>query len=186
MSSKVSPARGWCLTLNNYTEEEYDQVISQCQENSKKFYYCIGKEVGESGTPHLQGVICAKERGKRWRPFKVFEIIRDGKRVGHWSRMKKCLDANMAYCKKDGEFATNYDGGTLVVQKYERPYEIGKSYHVPAFRMYGRCVVAFTAEEEKANRQYAEAEFTKRLCLKEMCPGQIVGERMEYNMMYGW
>lgn len=45
-------ARRWCFTINNWTKAEYDLVIAlECK------YLIVAKEVGESGTPHLQGFI---------------------------------------------------------------------------------------------------------------------------------
>lgn len=40
-----------CMTLNNYTDAEYDGIISQ---GDKVRYLIVAKEVGEQGTPHLQ------------------------------------------------------------------------------------------------------------------------------------
>lgn len=41
----------WCFTFNNYTDEGLEDL-----ESFEDIKYCIyGKEVGESGTPHLQG-----------------------------------------------------------------------------------------------------------------------------------
>lgn len=45
-------ARHWCYTLNNYTEAE-EMFL---REVSSK-YHVYGKEVSDSGTPHLQGYI---------------------------------------------------------------------------------------------------------------------------------
>ena len=48
----------YCFTLNNYTDNDIELL--------RKFYanYCkylvYGKEVGESGTPHLQGFFTLK------------------------------------------------------------------------------------------------------------------------------
>ena len=43
----------WCLTLNNYTEIEYNYII-ECFKLDVSNKFIIGKEVGDSGTPHLQ------------------------------------------------------------------------------------------------------------------------------------
>lgn len=45
-------ARHWCFTVNNYTPETF-QYVTTLRENIK--FVIVAKEVGESGTPHLQG-----------------------------------------------------------------------------------------------------------------------------------
>jgi len=43
----------WCITLNNWTQEEYDNLMG-LPSRGKTTYLIIGKEVGVSGTRHLQ------------------------------------------------------------------------------------------------------------------------------------
>jgi len=53
-------ARNMCFTLNNYTPKEL-QLIEEAVTNTCIQYICWAFEVGESGTPHLQGYVqCTK------------------------------------------------------------------------------------------------------------------------------
>lgn len=56
--SKLS--RGWVFTLNNYTEEEETLALALPWGWHEPSYGVIGKEVGESGTPHFQGYLYFK------------------------------------------------------------------------------------------------------------------------------
>lgn len=46
-------SRNYCFTLNNYTTEQIDTL-----KGLKTKYIGWAEEVGESGTPHLQGLVC--------------------------------------------------------------------------------------------------------------------------------
>ena len=48
-------AKGWFLTLNNYSKLELTDLLEKCDKLCKK--YKIQEETGECGTPHLQGCI---------------------------------------------------------------------------------------------------------------------------------
>lgn len=85
-------ARSWCFTINNYTEEEYNDMCKvECN------YIIIGKETGKEGTPHLQGYV---EFGK---------LIRLGglKKINsraHWEARKGTAKEASEYCKKEKSF----------------------------------------------------------------------------------
>jgi len=52
--NRPSASKSWVLTLNNYSDEEYGS-LKQVLENLGD--YILGKEIGESGTPHIQGYV---------------------------------------------------------------------------------------------------------------------------------
>jgi len=92
---QISPAKFWCFTLNNYTDKD----ISDC---SSKFSLvcksCIfSREIGEQGTPHLQG-FC--EFKIKCRPIShgLTERIK-------WIKCKGNKEQNIDYCSKDSDIA---------------------------------------------------------------------------------
>lgn len=85
-------SRAFCFTINNYTEYDCKQVL----ELSKEARYLIcGKEVGESGTPHLQGyVYFANARG--------FDALKLKIPRAHILAAKGTGSQNRTYCSKGG------------------------------------------------------------------------------------
>ena len=45
-------SRNWIGTLNNYTDIEYAKLVAYASDKSS--YGIVAKEVGKTGTPHLQ------------------------------------------------------------------------------------------------------------------------------------
>lgn len=56
-------ARNWVFTVNNWTEDDV-AAVKALVDNGATYVSC-GKEVGESGTPHLQGVAAFKSLKSR-------------------------------------------------------------------------------------------------------------------------
>lgn len=87
----------WSWTLNNPTEAEIN-YIEECSRTEEPIQYLIyGKEIGDEGTPHLQGYLEMKSRTrmggvKRWIGDRVHLEIARGTAV-----------QNIEYCSKDGD-----------------------------------------------------------------------------------
>lgn len=95
-SKRIAASLFWCLTLNNYTTEEVDQLQKwlclHCLD------YIVQSEVGvQTGTPHLQGFIKLSKPG---RPMET----NPNKRI-HWEKARN-IKASMSYCAK----AETHDG----------------------------------------------------------------------------
>lgn len=94
--SRPNPAKRWSFTLNNYTEMEYSELKEIL---GSKGSYIMGREVGEQGTPHIQGYVNFHEK---CRPLSVCK----NKRI-HWEKCKGTEDDNIKYCSKDNNYETN-------------------------------------------------------------------------------
>lgn len=86
----MSASKTWAFTLNNWTEEEFQRI-----KDWEKRFLVVGKEVGKTGTPHLQGWVTFK---RTMRLNKVRALLSRA----HWE-VGKCSDG-MNYCMKDGDY----------------------------------------------------------------------------------
>jgi len=84
----MSQHRSWVFTLNNYTEDEELHI-----QGLHAKYVVYGREVGENGTPHLQGYIQLNS-AKTLSAMKRF--------IGPRVHIEVCMDNEAAidYCKK--------------------------------------------------------------------------------------
>lgn len=89
---QIAPAKRWCFTLNNYTEDEISSIVLVLTSECK--LAIIGKEVGEEGTPHLQGYC---EFRTKIRPKGLFTT-----RI-HWEKCRGNREENVIYCRKEGD-----------------------------------------------------------------------------------
>jgi hypothetical protein len=97
-------AKHWCFTINNYTNEHKEhlallfQGVDQGNPSSIANYLVYGEEVGENGTPHLQGFISFTKRT-------TFNQCKS--HVGttaHIEVAKGSPAQNRTYCTKEGAF----------------------------------------------------------------------------------
>lgn len=95
----MTKKRGWCFTCNNFTDED-EQIFNELECR----YIIYGREIGASGTPHLQGYV-------------EFQNPRGGrglKRVhprAHWEGRWGTPEEASEYCRK----------GPSVVERGELP-----------------------------------------------------------------
>lgn len=87
--------RHWVFTWNNYKPETMGDLIRAFHE-ANATYFVMGKEVGKSGTPHIQGTVC----------FTNARIMRQVSKIitKAWLAPAKDVQASIVYCKKDGDF----------------------------------------------------------------------------------
>lgn len=97
-NSKHSPSPKfiWDLVINNWTEEDYKGLFQVCQTLCKK--YVIAKEVGESGTPHLQ---CYLNFKAKMRLTAISKLIPRGS-----ARPARNDEALAKYCMEDGDYVS--------------------------------------------------------------------------------
>lgn len=96
---KLRKHRAYAFTLNNWTEEEYNRILS-----IKHKYLIVGKENGDSGNPHLQGYIYF-ENPRYWKAVKKKLGVRVHLEVAYSSAQD-----NYNYCVKEGDY---YESGEM-------------------------------------------------------------------------
>lgn len=99
MSNAQQRSKFWCFTVNNYTPTELAHLTSLGEQLRAITFICWGKEVGESGTPHLQGYV---ELAARTR-INAVKVVLGTNRV-HLERRRGSPSEAKSYCEKDGDF----------------------------------------------------------------------------------
>lgn len=92
-----SPCTRWCFTLNNWTNDEQQQLRDGFPDTFA--YLVFGREVGESGTAHLQGFFCLHSRSSLRQVRRIPGLARS-----HLERTRGKSHQAAAYCKKDDDF----------------------------------------------------------------------------------
>jgi RNA helicase./Putative viral replication protein. len=89
--------RNVVFTFNNYKQEEYELLLLKLQQ--KTTYYVAGKEVGDGGTPHIQGYFDMKNEMTRSAIFKYFKPL-----TFFFDKRMGTSEQAISYCKKDNNF----------------------------------------------------------------------------------
>lgn len=90
----------WTFTLNNYTLPECELI--QTPQDSIG-YLIVGREVGEEGTPHLQGYVEFSSK----RTLQSAKNILGSQRL-HMQLSRGTMQQNKDYCSKDGDILCEY------------------------------------------------------------------------------
>lgn len=101
----MSKTTNWAFTINNYTEEDI-QIVQQWDTK----YTVYGKEVGEEGTPHLQGYVNLQAQQR-------LSYMKKLHPTAHWEQCKGTPEQNIVYCKKQGNF---WENGTPPQERHKK------------------------------------------------------------------
>lgn len=105
----MSRGKNWCFTLNNYTNEDVDS-LQNLVGTHECVYIIFGKEVGDSGTPHLQGFVSFS---KRTYLTEVKKRISDRAHL----ELARMVPESIEYCKKEGDV---YEEGAIPIGQGKR------------------------------------------------------------------
>lgn len=142
-----SPQNSWCFTLNHYTDEDISRFIQIFQEKDgagqNKFSGVFGKEIGDTGNKHLQGLIYGKKKTYKFLWSQI--DLKLGHNRTHWEAKKFTMFSAWAYCIKgdqphaeweiDGvkgaNWHTNFDGHDTTDFKTQIPKLLGQRINIP-------------------------------------------------------
>ncbi|AUM61660.1 Rep [uncultured virus] len=128
-TEKVSPKKAkfdWkfnrcTFTLNNPTDKEIEEFVKITEDlPSCLKYVCVGAEVGDSGTFHLQG--CAVATANAAKCTKKMWSVLPGAEKMYFARMRGTLEQASDYCKKDEQWV---EAG-VAEGKWKQIYEAAK------------------------------------------------------------
>lgn len=100
--TSMSTSKNWCFTLNNYTDDTESLMEVSHEEIA---YIIFSKEVGASGTPHLQGYLELNKRMSIIGIKRLFEVS-----TLHLEPRRGTQQNAIDYCLKDGGYF--YERGT--------------------------------------------------------------------------
>lgn len=91
-------ARNWMFTVNNWKKDDLRKLKVYAAEKCK--YMVIGKEVGKTGVPHLQGYMQLDKQTAGQ------TVKNQSKCLRMWMGIANSAEKADKYCKKDGDFWT--------------------------------------------------------------------------------
>lgn len=104
--------RKWCFTINNPTDDDNKQVDALISPHK----YCVGQEIGENGTPHIQGYVHLTNP-------KAFSAMRTLLPRAHLEPARGTDRQNYEYCRKGGNYRSNMFPMDRMTQTLIRQYD---------------------------------------------------------------
>lgn len=156
----MSKSRGYCFTINNYTFEDlYMMIQLPCD------YIVFGFEIGEEGTPHIQGY-CFFQNARS------FKVMREYVPRGHIEKAKGNPRQNRNYCIEDGDWfefgdfpqkgkRTDLDDLIKYIQEGHTKKEIQVAFPKQYFLYNKRISEVAKPEEPKEHKLYIIPESEK-------------------------
>lgn len=142
-------SKHWCFTLNNYSSEN-EETLRKLSDQVE--YLVWGREVGDSGTPHLQGYVILKQR-KRMQQVKTLITSNP-----HVEKKKGTPRQASDYCKKDGDFEeygtiAGSNGNTCILEAFKDAVKGGeldkavlREEHSKCFARYSRFCLEYISQ----------------------------------------
>lgn len=95
-----SQSKHWCFTLNNYGPEDPERLLERFDDESLGITYLVfGREIAESGTPHLQGFVSFDRRRR-------LTFVRQAlSESAHYEAARGTPKQAADYCRKDGDYS---------------------------------------------------------------------------------
>lgn len=91
---RTNASKTWCFTYNNYETPKKQKLLALLNDLCDK--YIVGHEVGENGTPHLQGWCCFIKKTRPIETIGIQEI--------HWEKARGSIEDNFKYCSKEDRY----------------------------------------------------------------------------------
>lgn len=167
--SQGSKCKHWCFTINNHDATDKDSLSALYP--GACTYIIFEEEVGDSGTPHIQGYIefSAKQRITSIKKIQVFSRAHLEPRKG---KPKAAAD----YCRKDGqatELGTISEGRSIRGEQLvlARAAALGGASEaelaeLPDYIRYRRHILESVAVEQQAVRMQRISESLKQATLR--------------------
>lgn len=124
----------WDLVLNNFTDAD-----CECVQDVFEFIgesYIVAKEIGESGTPHLQMMIKLKKGNYKSYILNSFKETCVSNRIS--IREGRNIDAMKAYCLKDGDICFKKNLENITSDRHDKKDEFNK--RVKHMMLHNECL----------------------------------------------